>query len=109
METGTRGRVVGIQRPIRISHTCACVCSLCQEFDAFQQWFTDTGGRIAAVRTKAELWRRTTEQFQEAALAEQKEMQRRISFMDKRLQQHVAEWAELMTLLRAKYGGKKKK
>ena len=73
------------------------------EFDTFQEWFASTDGKIQAVRSKAELWRRTTEQFQEAALLEQKEMVHRIRWMDKRLQEHVAEWAELMGLLKKKY------
>eukprot|EP01043_Picozoa_sp_COSAG02_P032837 COSAG02_NODE_2211_length_9495_cov_3.415842_12_plen_87_part_00 len=59
---------------------------------------------MQAVRSKQELWRRTTEQFQEAAFAEQKEMARRIKYVDKKLQQHVREWAEIMDLFRKKYG-----
>jgi hypothetical protein len=67
-------------------------------------WFLLTDGKVQAVRSRQELWRRTTEQFQAAALAEQTEMSRRIKYLDRRLQQHVREWADIMDQFRTKYG-----
>ena len=81
-----------------------CPGSVGQEFEEFSDWFADTDGKVQAARDKSELARRTTEQFQEALFDEQQEMARRIKHVDKQLQAHVSEWAEIMALLRAKYG-----
>ena len=75
-----------------------------QEFEEFSDWFADTDGKGQAARDKSELARRTTEQCQEAVFDEQQEMARRIKHVDRKLQAHVMEWAEIMALFRAKYG-----
>ena len=75
-----------------------------QEFEDFQSWYLATEGKVQAVRSKAELAQRTTEQFQEAARMEQKEMSRRIRSLERKLRAHVSAWAEIMALFRKKYG-----